>query len=79
MSRTPKTQPVRARRLATQDEAADYARCSRYTIRRRIAAGLLTGYRDGPRRILVDLNELDAGLRPIPSALGAVSDRAQSA
>lgn len=56
------------RRLASLDEAAEYARTSRYTIRRRVADGTLTGYRFGPRRILVDLDELDAKLRPIPTA-----------
>lgn len=49
------------------DDAAVYARCSKYTIRRRIADGTLTGYRFGPRRILVDLDELDRKMRPIPT------------
>ncbi len=35
------------------------------TLRRYIASGRLTGYRVGPRLVRVDLNELDANLRPI--------------
>jgi len=41
---------------------------SQKTIRRRIAEGSLTGYRMGPRILRVDLNELDALMRPIPTA-----------
>lgn len=55
-------------RLATIQEAADYARCNAKTIRRRIADGTLTGYRFGPRAIRVDMDEVDRLLRPIPSA-----------
>ena len=56
-------------RLATIQEAADYARCNAKTIRRRIADGTLTGYRFGPRAIRVDMDEVGAKLlRPIPSA-----------
>lgn len=58
------------RRLASIAVAADYARVCRRTIRRRIAAGELTGYRFGPRVIRVDLDELDALMRPIPTAAG---------
>ncbi len=67
--RTP-APPVAPRRLAPLSNAADYARCSTKTLRRYIAAGRLTGYRMGPRLIRVDLNELDAILRPIPTAGG---------
>lgn len=60
------------RRLASLDEAAEFARCSRYTIRRRIADGTLTGYRTGPRLIRVDLREVEARLlRVIPTASNA--------
>lgn len=57
-----------SRRLTTLAEAGDYAGCNPKTIRRRIADGTLTGYRMGPRSIRVDLDELDAMLRPIPAA-----------
>jgi len=58
--------------LASLPSAADYARVSVKTIRRRIADGTLTGYRMGPRLIRVDLNELDAILSPIPT-MGATA------
>lgn len=62
--------PAPTRRLATINQAAEYAACSTKTIRRRIASGDLTGYRMGQRLIRVDLTELDALLRPIPTAGG---------
>jgi len=40
------------------------------TIRRYIAAGLLTAYRVGPRMIRVDLAEVDALLHRIPTVSG---------
>lgn len=40
------------------------------TVRRWIAAGALTGYRVGPRMVKVDLDELEAFIRPIPTAAG---------
>lgn len=55
------------RRLVSINQAADYASCSPKTIRRRIADGSLTGRRFGKRLLRVDLNELDALLRPIPT------------
>lgn len=68
--RTPAEQP---RRLATITSAAEYAVCSPKTISRRISDGSLTGYRMGARLVRVDLNELDAMLRPIPAAGGGPS------
>jgi excisionase family DNA binding protein len=38
------------------------------TLRRRIADGSLTGYRAGPHLIRLDPAEVDALMRPIPSA-----------
>ena len=64
-------QQIIERRLASIEQAARYAGCNPRTIRRRISAGDLTGYRMGPRLIRVDLNELDAMLRPIPTFNGA--------
>lgn len=61
---------TRHRRLESIQSAAEYAGVSTKTIRRRIADGSLTGYRMGPRLLRVDLNELDAMLRPIPTAGG---------
>lgn len=61
------------RRLVSTTEAADYIGCHPLTIRRRIADGTLTGYRMGPRMLRVDLDELDAALRPIPTARGGAA------
>jgi len=58
------------RRLAPIAEAADYIGANPRTIRRYIASGRLTGYRVGPRLIRVDLNEVDALLRPISTVGG---------
>ena len=59
-----------ARRLVSIAQASDYADVNPKTIRRWIAAGHLPGYRMGPRLLKVDLNELDAMLRPIATAGG---------
>jgi len=56
------------RRFAAVSTAAEHAGVSEKTIRRRISDGSLPGYRLGPRLIRIDLNELDALLRPIPAA-----------
>lgn len=58
------------RRLASIPQAADeYGVCSK-TIRRYISAGRITGYRFGPRMIRVDLDEIDAMMRPLATAGG---------
>lgn len=49
----------RARRWATKEEAALYARCTTRTLDRRMAEGKLRRYRNG-KTVLVDLDELDA-------------------
>ena len=65
------TTPSRTvRRLESIPHAAEYVGVSTKTVRRWIAAGRVTGYRAGPRLIRVDLNELDAMLRPIPTTGG---------
>lgn len=64
-----KIKQVYRRRLAQLSEAADYAACSKWTIRRRIADGQLRAFRNG-RMIVVDLDDVDAMLRPVPSAGG---------
>lgn len=64
--------PTPTRRLATLNDAAAYAALHPRTIRRRIADGTLVAYRLGPRALRIDLNELDAALRPIPTAGGRV-------
>lgn len=53
------------RRLSSLPEAAEQYGVSSRTIRRYISAGRITGYRFGPRMLRVDLDELDALLRPL--------------
>lgn len=53
------------RRLAKLASGADYADVCSRTLRRWGADGRITLYRAGPRLLLVDLDELDAMLRPI--------------
>jgi hypothetical protein len=55
-------------RLSTCAEARDI---SVKTLRRWIAGGQITGFRFGPKIIMVDLNEVDAVmLKPIPNGGG---------
>jgi len=57
--------PVKTETIA---EAASRHGCNPRTIRRRIADGSLTGYRFGPHLLRVEPSEVDALLRPIPTA-----------
>jgi excisionase family DNA binding protein len=52
-------------RWATLKETAVYARVSVNTLRRWIHTGRLTATRNGPRRIEVDLNQVDKLRTPI--------------
>lgn len=61
-----------ATRRASITDAAAYVPCSTKTIRRKIAAGELRAVRFG-RKILVDLDEVDQLLKPIPTAGTAAS------
>lgn len=56
-------------RYETIAEAAQRTGVSTKTIRRRIAEGRLTGYRFGPTLIRLNPAEVDALLRPMPSAV----------
>ena len=47
--------------------------CNPKTVRRRIAEGQLTAYRIGPKLIRLDEAEVDALMRPIPSAAGSAA------
>lgn len=64
------TTPTPARRWTSLTLGAEHIGVSEKTLRRLVASGRITGYRFGPRLIRLDLNELDAMLRPIPSAGG---------
>lgn len=62
-----------ARRLVSQQEAAEYLGVSDRTIRNYIARGDLLGYRvTGSRLVRIDLDDCDALLRPIPSAIAGL-------
>ena len=56
------------RRYITQSEAAEYLGVTTRTIRQMIADGRLTGYRSGNRLVRVDLNEIDAAMKPFGGA-----------
>lgn len=60
------------RRWATLKKAAEYLGedTSPEIIRGAIARGEVTGYRFGPKAIRVDLNEIDAAMKPIRTAVG---------
>jgi excisionase family DNA binding protein len=68
VSKTAQSRP--SRRLESLANAADYAGVTTRTMRRYIASGRLVGYRVGPRLIRIDLDELEAMLKPIPATSG---------
>lgn len=53
------------RRLESLTNAAEQYGVTTKTLRRWISAGRITGYRFGPRMLRVDLDEIDALLRPL--------------
>jgi excisionase family DNA binding protein len=57
--------PPASRRVSIADAAA-YVPCSTKTIRRRVASGELRAVRFG-RKLLVDLDEIDRLLKPVPT------------
>jgi excisionase family DNA binding protein len=56
------------RRYARLAEAAEYLGCTDRTIRQMIADGRIRGYRSGTRLVRVDLNEVDAAMKPFGGA-----------
>lgn len=59
---------VQTRRYVTIAEAAEYLNVTTRTIRQMIADGRLCGYRSGTRIVRVDLNEVDAAMKPFGGA-----------
>ena len=53
--------------LVTVDEVADYFGLSGRSVRRYISNGTLTGYRVGVKAVRLDMDEVAAALRPIPT------------
>lgn len=58
----------RPRRWASTPVAAEYIGVNPATIRAMIADGRITGYRSSSRLIRVDLNEIDACMKPYGGA-----------
>lgn len=59
----------RATAYISLQQAAEQLGVSDKTIRNWIATGRLTGYRAGPRMLRVRQEELEAIMRPIPTAV----------
>ncbi len=57
--------PTARRRYVTINDAADYLGVSERTIRQMIADRRLKAYRNGRKIIRLDLNEIDAAMRPM--------------
>jgi excisionase family DNA binding protein len=57
------------RRYVKIGEAADYLGVNERTIRNMISDGRLTAYRGGARLIRIDLDELDAAMKPYGGAV----------
>lgn len=64
----PRSSRRNPRRLASITEGAGYANVCRRTIYNWVQTGRITGYRTGPKVIKVDLDELDALIRPVTIA-----------
>jgi len=60
----------RKKNLGTIATGASCYSISEKTLRRWVAEGRITGYRFGPRMLRIDLNEIEALLKPIPTADG---------
>lgn len=66
------TTSTAVKRWLSQADAAEYLGVTDRTIRNYIRSGALTGRRlPGSRLIRLDRHELDAALRPVPTAGGA--------
>lgn len=66
----PALKPLPGARWATLFEAAEYANIPARTMRDWITKGWLPAYRMGPRQIQIDLNDVDALRRRIPTVDG---------
>ncbi len=61
--------PPPTRRFASQEQAARHFQRTPKTIRNWIGRGHITGFRLGPRRVVVDLNEIEAFLASAPATV----------
>jgi excisionase family DNA binding protein len=64
----PKAPTLNARRWASIQKTAEHLDITTRTVRQMIADGRLRGYRSGGRLIRLDLNEVDASMRPFGGA-----------
>ena len=58
-----------ARRWASIKQTAQHLGVTDRTVRAMIADGRITGYRSGNRLVRLDLNEVDAAMRPFGGAV----------
>jgi excisionase family DNA binding protein len=56
------------RRYVKIAEAAEYLQVTTRTVRQMVADGRLTAYRSGSRLVRLDLNEIDAAVKPFGGA-----------
>ena len=68
MSTSKSSTPQPTRRWASVKDAAAHLGVVPRTIREMISDGRLRAYRNGARLVRVDLNELDASIRPFGGA-----------
>lgn len=61
------------RQWLTQEEAADYLKITPRTVRRMVSSGQLPAFRLGPRLLRIDLADVDALLRRVPTAGGGAA------
>lgn len=67
--RTPRNGTTTRRQFESLSEAAERTGLSTWTLRRRIADGMLPAYRSGSRIIRVDPDDVDDLLTRIPTAV----------
>lgn len=60
--------PTTPRRWVSLQEAAEHLGVTDRNIRKMMADGRLTGYRIGKSRIRLDVNEIDAAMKPVGGA-----------
>ncbi|BBY54233.1 excisionase family DNA-binding protein [Mycobacterium koreense] len=58
------TTTFHARHYVTITQAAKYLGVTTRCIRQMVADGRLTAYRNGPRLVRIDLNDIDAAMQP---------------
>lgn len=63
-----KTNTLKSPRWASIQATAEYLAVTDRTVRAMIADGRIRGYRNGNRLIRLDLNEVDAAMRPFGGA-----------